>query len=330
MSLQLDSLSRSGLDTLSERALRRLTDRWTGELYPADSLATPPEDGQVASSDTFRAIVEGWQRSREVYHDGAVEMVMGSGSYLADGVAVGNVASPSLAVAETQLGTGAWWSAVEWSSELYNLLAVLLFLYYIYCLYRYYDDVVALLETIFSRQSSSSGRVGERRRSDIFYGSLGKLFLLGVCFVGVLTVGAFMHYDVPVPQSLIIYLPFAVVALFLMVIVVQNLLLGLVGVVTHSLGEVAALLRIRLSYFVLATLLAAPLLLVAMVGQGVDYRVWLNIGFIAICVSVILFVRESIGFFISKKVSILHWILYLCTVEILPLSLLWQVAVRLR
>ena len=325
-----DIIQPTGLDTLSERALRRLTDRWTGELYSADSLAGLSDNGEAASADTFRSIVEGWQRSREVYHDGTLEMVMGSSSRLAEGVAAGDVVSPAMAVAETQLGAGSWWSAVEWSSELYNLLAVLLFLYYMYCLYRYYDDVVALLETIFSRQSASSGRVGERRRSDIFYGSLGKLFLLGVCFVSVLSVGAFMHYDVPVPQSMIIYLPFAVVALFLMVIVVQNLLLGLIGVVTRSLGEVAALLRIRLVYFVLATLLAAPLLLVAMVGQGVGYRVWLNIGFMAIAVSAILFVRESIGFFISKKVSILHWILYLCTVEILPLSLLWQVAVRLR
>ena len=30
--MAIDSLRLSGLDTLSERALRRLTDRWTGEL----------------------------------------------------------------------------------------------------------------------------------------------------------------------------------------------------------------------------------------------------------------------------------------------------------
>ena len=324
-----DIIQPTGLDTLSERALRRLTDRWTGELYSADSLAVA-DNGEAASAETFRSIVEGWQRARELYHDGSVEMVMGPSSRLADGVAVGDAVSPSLAVAETQLGAGAWLSAVEWSSEFYNLMAVLLFLFYIFCLYRYYDDVVALIESIFSRRSALSGRVGERRHSDIFYGSLGKLFLLGICFVGVLSVGAVMHYDVAVPQSLILYMPLVVIALFLGVILVQNLLLGMVGVITRSLGEVAALLRIRLVYFVLATLLAAPLLLVAMVGQGADYRVWLNIGCLAIVISVILFVRESISFFISKKVSILHWILYLCTVEIMPLSLLWQVAIRVR
>ena len=76
MSLQLDSLSPSGLDTLSERALRRLTDRWTGELYPLDSLDAQPH-AEVASPETFTHIVEGWQRAREMYHDAEVEAVMG-------------------------------------------------------------------------------------------------------------------------------------------------------------------------------------------------------------------------------------------------------------
>ena len=41
MSALTDSLSYTGLDTLSERALRRLTDGWTGELY------VPEEVGEV-------------------------------------------------------------------------------------------------------------------------------------------------------------------------------------------------------------------------------------------------------------------------------------------
>jgi hypothetical protein len=77
--------------------------------------------------------------------------------------------------------------------------------------------------------------------------------------------------------------------------------------------------------------LSGPLgLLIAITGQGQTYDVWLEIGCVAAAIALILFVRESIGFFISKKVSILHWILYLCTVEILPFTLLWQAAVRLR
>ena len=39
-------------------------------------------------------------------------------------------------------------------------------------------------------------------------------------------------------------------------------------------------------------------------------------------VSAILFVKETFSLFISQRVSILYWILYLCTLEIFPVSLL--------
>ena len=48
MAFVTDTLRLTGLDTLSERALRRLTDRWTGELHPVDSLEVEPK-GEVAS-----------------------------------------------------------------------------------------------------------------------------------------------------------------------------------------------------------------------------------------------------------------------------------------
>jgi hypothetical protein len=106
--------------------------------------------------------------------------------------------------------------------------------------------------------------------------------------------------------------------------------LGAVGFVTQSYGEVASLMRIRLTYFVLSTVLVAPIMLMALTGVGASADAWLKVSFVAIGVVMVMFIRESVGFFISKKVSILHWILYLCTVEILPLTLLWQAVKSLR
>ena len=39
-------------------------------------------------------------------------------------------------------------------------------------------------------------------------------------------------------------------------------------------------------------------------------------------ISLILFVKETFFFFVSQKISILHWILYLCALEIFPASLI--------
>ena len=327
--MAIDSLRLSGLDTLSERALRRLTDRWTGELYSPDSVEVISRE-QAATSDTFRSIVEGWQRARELYHDAAVDAIMGSDSHLAPDVVPGEIVESGETLSEQVLHSEAWWSPAAWSAELYHFLVVVLFLYYIFCLYRYFDDVVALFSSAFRHEVVPSGRAAERRRSDIFYGSLGKLFMLGTCLVGVIVAGSVVRFGGGLPGEVVFYAPFAGVALFLIVVIAQNLLLGMVGVVTRSMGEVASLLRIRLVYFVLATLLAAPLMMIATVVQTQSSNLWFEVGCVAVGVAVILFVRESIGFFISKKVSILHWILYLCTVEILPLSLLWQAAKSLR
>ena len=334
MAFVTDTLRLTGLDTLSERALRRLTDRWTGELHPVDSLEVEPK-GEVASPETFTHIVEGWQRAREVYHDADVEAVMGGGSSLSEGVVslCDTVAMPSvepLYEAEVMLADGAKVGFGEWGDMLNNLFVALIFIYYLFCICRYFDDIKVLLGSIFDSKIQHTGRAGERRRSDIFYGSLGKLFMLGTCFVGVLAALAIARAGVGLPQQMMLYAPFAVMALYLGVILIQYLFLSIVGFVTQSYGEMAALMRIRLTYFVLGTVMVAPVLLMALIGTGVGADVWLNVVFVAIGVVGVLFIRESVGFFISKKVSILHWILYLCTVEILPLSLLWQVAKSLR
>ena len=329
MAALTDSLSYTGLDTLSERALRRLTDGWTGELYVSEEVGEVLNMQEVASTETFNSIVEAWQRARELYHDGALEAVMGAESRLAEGVRVGAEVAQADIASEQLLISDTWWNPAAWSGELYGVLAIVLLLAYIFCLYRYYDDVMTLIGSVFRRNVATSGRIGERLRSDIFYGALGKLFMLGTAFVGLLAASTLRRSGAGLPEEVVFYMPFGVALMFLAIVLVQNMLLGVVGVVTRSGGEVSTLLHIRLTYFVLGTVLSAPMFLMATVSDENGSMLWLNIGVLAMCVAIILFVRESVGFFISKKVSILHWILYLCTVEIMPLSLLWQAVIRL-
>ena len=352
-----DIITPSGLDTLSERALRRLTDRWTGSLHDADSLLDARSLEQATSADTFSDIVGQWRKAREIYHDGSVEEVFGEASSLAEGanVAVAEVeplaasatdsllnATDSLSVAATSVAEPfdeiaseeIFLSSMErglgeWMPMLYDVLIIGALLYYIFCLYRYFDDIVALFHSVFQHQVVSTDRSGERRRSDIFYGALGKLFMMGLFFVGLLVALVTRRAESSLTMEQLFYMPFVAMAVFIVVICVQYVMLATMGFVTRSMNEVAQLMRIRLIYFVLAAVMVAPVLLVALMGSGGSYAVWQNVGFIAAIMAFGLFVRESVGFFISKKVSILHWILYLCTVEILPLTLLWQGVVRL-
>lgn len=212
-----------------------------------------------------------------------------------------------------------------------NLLVAVVVFLYIFCLYRYFDDVKALLGSVFRRSVAPSERIIERRRSEIFYGFLGKLFLIGVCALGTIVslwAGRQPVWDGMPPYACAV-LPFGAMAAFLSVVVVQYAVLAVAGGITRSWPTMATLLRIRLIYFVLSTVLVMPPMLVSQVDTGLAGGVWLRAAAVAGAVAAALYARESITLFISKKISILHWFLYLCIVEIMPFTLLWQIIVRM-
>ena len=356
-----DSLRLTGLDTLSERALRRLVKPWTGELHSADTLGVESVE-RVADQRDFDNIVEAWRKGREIYVDGSVEQVMGEGSSLsdvvapiaeevqsvdslsvvsdgafadslADSLAMAGERAEQMRYAEQLLqGVASLADGMFWPQVLLNLFVFAVVIGYMFCIYRYFDDVVALFSSVFSRSVISADRVGERRRSDIFYGFLGKIFLLGAGFVGVMAmlwaVGE-QSMRVSLTQSVMMSMPLIAIAVFLAIIVFQYVELILIGAVTRSLPEVFALVRLRLTYFVFFTVVSSPILLVSQMGAEQSNELWQGLGLIVSALVLMLYLRESLLFFISKKISILHWFLYLCTVEILPLTLLWQLVVRI-
>ena len=204
------------------------------------------------------------------------------------GAADGHVAAVVAAVTDGNAATLAEMAG----NVVQNLLvAVVVFLYF-FCLYRYFDDVRALFGSVFRRSVAPSERMLERRRSEIFYGFLGKLFLIGTCTLGAI---ASLWADRTVAWEAVgpyarVALPFAAMAAFVAVVAVQYAMLAVAG----TGGEV-----------------------------------WLRVACLAAAVAVVMYVRESVTLFNSKKISILHWILYLCIVEIMPFTLLWQIVVRM-
>lgn len=210
------------------------------------------------------------------------------------------------------------------------LVAVVVFLYF-FCLYRYFDDVRALFGSVFRRSVAPSERMLERRRSEIFYGFLGKLFLIGTCTLGAISslwADRTVAWEAVGPYARVA-LPFAAMAAFVAVVAVQYAMLAVAGGITRSWPTMAVLLRIRLIYFVLATVIVLPSVLMWQMNGGAGGEVWLRMACLAAAVAVVMYVRESVTLFNSKKISILHWILYLCIVEIMPFTLLWQIVVRM-
>ena len=100
------------------------------------------------------------------------------------------------------------------------------------------------------------------------------------------------------------------------------------GAVSLSQPFISQVILLKRTYFTLAVIVTSPvLLLFALCPRGTG-GVWFCIIVIELIVTAILYLREVLNLFISKKVSILHWILYLCIVEVFPVSLLWLLVAR--
>ena len=108
----------------------------------------------------------------------------------------------------------------------------------------------------------------------------------------------------------------------------QRGVVRLAGAVTLSQPFVSQLMLLKRTYFTLGVIVTVPaLLLFALCPRGTG-GVWFCIIVIELLATAFLYLRETLNLFLSKKISILHWILYLCTVEVFPISLIWLLAAR--
>ena len=184
-----------------------------------------------------------------------------------------------------------------------------------------------------SRDAASRQRLSEDPGSSGFSRFLHIVTAIGMLFLGVFAV---KYGDALMPRLLTDTLSHgAVLAMSLLatlactaIVACQAALVRIAGAVTVSQPFVSQLMLLRRTYFALAVIVTSPaLLLFALCPRGTG-NVWFSVITIELAMTAFLYLKESLNLFISKKISILHWFLYLCTVEIFPVSLLWLSLVR--
>ena len=206
------------------------------------------------------------------------------------------------------------------------------------CLYSmllYYN--LSDIKSLLSRISRNSGN----RHQDVFEESSGSSFsrflnittTLGVLFVGIIVV---KYGDQLISGTILAQLPYGaaltlsllVTAICALIIGLQWVFLHLVGLITISKQFIAQIQQIRQIYFSLSAIIIAPTLLLFALCNPQEGKIWFFLILIELAITLLLYIREILNLFISKKISILHWFLYLCTVEIFPISLLWLLATK--
>ena len=217
-------------------------------------------------------------------------------------------------------------------NAVFQSFVLLLAATYATLLYRNIGDIRTLVGHI-SRDAASRQRLSEDPGSSGFSRFLHIVTAIGMLFLGVFAV---KYGDALMPRLLTDTLSHgAVLAMSLLatlactaIVACQAALVRIAGAVTVSQPFVSQLMLLRRTYFALAVIVTSPaLLLFALCPRGTG-NVWFSVITIELAMTAFLYLKESLNLFISKKISILHWFLYLCSVEIFPVSLLWLSLVR--
>ncbi len=301
-------------------SLRMQADSLTGGLAGADSLwesplgAFMPGDSLYAHATTLHYLPDG--TPLEGYRTVGAEEFFGQQSLLV---------TPRPVVPQPQRLT----------DELpFQGLVLLLTLLFGLLLYRNPGDMRALVGRVaFERRDSE--RTSDESGNAGFTRFLNVALALGFLLAGVTAVRLCDRPDIAQEllrmgsgSTLSLLLALGVGLLFLLVYLYGILLLRAVGGVTLTSGFTTQLIRIKRGYAALGAIILAPvILLFALSPLGSD-TLWAGVLTAGWLITFLLYLRETFALFISKKVSILHWILYLCAVEIFPVTLLWLLVVR--
>lgn len=209
----------------------------------------------------------------------------------------------------------------------FQIAVIALLLLYTVLLYRYRSDIVEVL----TNRKAVAEEVGTAGQS-IYSRFLNSALVVGMLLVGIMAV----KISDLLPDRT--FSAFPLWATLLAVPAVSCAALAVAGVQVAALwciGRAAMcdtfmsqIARLRKICFAAFAVICSPVvLLYAASERGVSE--WLAyVAVIEIVLILTIFLRETYALFVDKNISILHWFLYLCTVELFPVSLIVLIAVR--
>lgn len=215
---------------------------------------------------------------------------------------------PRVALSRVDQGAEPWQTSV---------VLVVLICFYCYILYRFRRDLMSCLKNIGNTEDSLTLMEGQGADFIYFLRSGIALAILS----GASLVMAWLEIQLPRVESY--YLFFGAVAAFLCVVLYRRMAFGLMRWLTDDKGvfrEVTFINRIDITFI---AIFYTPLAVII----GVSGRLF-ELGMIVLAGFAAYHFISLYKYFRIRSFSKLQWILYLCTVEILPVSFIIALAIR--
>ena len=108
----------------------------------------------------------------------------------------------------------------------------------------------------------------------------------------------------------------------------ERVMLYIIGAMSGRNDACNTIWHIKLLHFSTTIIVLSPMLILALLTEGLVAKIALYTS-VAVCsIALVLFIKDTFLLFRTQRFSIFHWILYLCALEIFPLSLLLAPIVR--
>jgi len=206
---------------------------------------------------------------------------------------------------------------------------ILLLVAYVLLVYRFRSDIVQLFtnrkaiaeELTYSGQGSVYGR--------FFSTTVGVgLLLAAIMVVKGADLAPALASGVVAPQWIYAVAVPSVLVTTIVIATLQVALLWVIGGVAMCSDVTSTLMRLRKICFAIFTICCTPTVLLYALSEIERSNVFLYLIVIELVTILLVFLYETFVLFVSKKISVLHWILYLCTVELFPVSLIVLTVMR--
>lgn len=218
------------------------------------------------------------------------------------------------------------------SNSIFQSLILIVILAYIILLYRDIGRIWNLFGQISTEQASiqrksSYSDDNDTNRFLIVTRLLGAVLLsfMAVKYIDIFAMGS-QQWLLWKSSAKILSIIFTVAVLC--VALYGNILLRIAGSITLTQNFMRQLLHLRLTYFSFWVIITAPAILMFSLCPRDTGQWWMYIIAAETIIALLLYAKNSLLLFISKKIPISHWFLYLCIVEIFPISLLGVIVAR--
>lgn len=217
-------------------------------------------------------------------------------------------------------------------SAAFQVSVVILLAAYMVILLRSAAHMRAIVGAIF-HSGGADPSIVEESDNPIISRSMGGITLFSTLLSGIVMVRAadlILGADAPaIPDSIRSAAPIAATAAVVAICLWQLLLHRVVAWVCQS-TDVKRLGNITYVFFAAGALLLFPLSATMLLGPLDISSIWVILSVMGIGFVCILYLKETFMFFTNKKISILYWFLYLCSVIVLPVSTICLIAADLQ